>query len=89
MAQWKQFPSEYGWWWMRHRRRFGRRFTYEVVFASSNSAVDFEIRRGSEWIPIPRFNRAEFFGPIHPPDDENLTARQVLDAAHAVRVERR
>jgi hypothetical protein len=45
---------------MRHRRKWGRRWWFDVVWSGKDLK---EVRVNGNWLPIERFNRVSFFGP--------------------------
>ena len=71
MTQWTKAPGPQGWYWMRDKPKWRRRYSMEIVWTHGHEFLDYpEIRTHNGWESVSRYRRAEFCGPIEPPKDE-------------------
>ena len=58
-------PTTSGYYWMRWKRKWGRRFLYDIVWCSECDRD--RVRDGMTWKEIVTFPKAMFYGPLVAP----------------------
>jgi hypothetical protein len=67
--QFQDRPGELGYYWIRWRHKWGRRWMYDVVFTGSNQYPD--VRGPWGWKNVSEWPHAKFYGPLVAPEWPN------------------